>query len=112
MHDLVLSVDAVNRRQDDWLLSAFHFVSCVLTVFLSYAARAHSCDVGVSACRSAKINLLLARKQSLQLTCRDVDVRMSEKRETIGDGLSTETDDVLQKELDEFDDKIRKIVRA
>ena len=53
----------------------------------------------------------MARKQSLQLTCRDVEVRMSEKRETIGDGLSTETDDVLQKELNEFDDKIKKIVR-
>lgn len=36
---------------------------------------------------------------------------MSEKRETIGDGLSTKTDDVLQKELNEFDDNIKKIVR-
>lgn len=51
--------------------------------------------------------MLEGRKQSLLLTCRDLDVRMGEKRENIGDaGLSTESDEALEKNLNDFDAKL------
>lgn len=34
MHEHVISIDTVNSRQDNWLLSVFHFFPCVLTVFI------------------------------------------------------------------------------
>ncbi|CAM9695145.1 unnamed protein product [Ascophyllum nodosum] len=56
-----------------------------------------------------KIDLLQAQKQSLQLTCRDAEVRMAEKRETIGSDLSPDSDEVLQRNLSEFDNMIKQI---
>ena len=51
--------------------------------------------------------MLEGRKQSLLLACRDLDVRMGEKRENIGDaGLSTESDETLEKNLNDFDAKL------
>eukprot|EP00752_Nemacystus_decipiens_P005268 g4778.t1 len=54
-----------------------------------------------------EVGMLEGRKQSLLLTCRDLDVRMGEKRENIGDaGLSTESDEALEKNLNDFDAKL------
>eukprot|EP00903_Cladosiphon_okamuranus_P009090 g8688.t2 len=54
-----------------------------------------------------EVGMLEGRKQSLVLACRDLDVRMGEKRENIGDaGLSTESDEALERNLNEFDAKL------
>ncbi|CAM9968209.1 unnamed protein product, partial [Scytosiphon promiscuus] len=55
-----------------------------------------------------QVGMLEGRKQSLLLTCRDLEVRMGEKRENIGDGgdLNAASDENLQKELEEFDAKL------
>lgn len=55
--------------------------------------------------------MLEGRKQSLLLACRDLDVRMAEKRENIGDGeMSSESDETLSKNLQEFDAKLAAVV--
>ncbi|CAB1120817.1 unnamed protein product [Ectocarpus sp. CCAP 1310/34] len=54
-----------------------------------------------------EVRMLEERKQSLLLACRDLDVRMTEKRDNIGDGeMSSESDETLRKNLQEFDDKL------
>ncbi len=54
-----------------------------------------------------QVGILEGRKQSLMLTCRDLDVRMGEKRENIGDaGLSTESDETIENNLKDFDAKL------
>ncbi|CAM9768887.1 unnamed protein product, partial [Ectocarpus sp. 6 AP-2014] len=54
-----------------------------------------------------EVRMLEGRKQSLLLACRDLDVRMAEKRENIGDGeMSSESDETLSKNLQEFDAKL------
>lgn len=55
--------------------------------------------------------MLEGRKQSLLLACRDLDVRMAEKRENIGDGeMSSESDETLSNNLQEFDAKLAAVV--
>lgn len=54
--------------------------------------------------------MLEAQKQSLELTCRDLDVRMGEKRDNIGDAWSNDSDEVLEENLREFDEKYQKLV--
>ncbi|CAM9113656.1 unnamed protein product [Pylaiella littoralis] len=54
-----------------------------------------------------EVEVLEGRKQSLLLTCRDLDVRMGEKRDNIGDaGLSSESDETIERNLQEFDAKL------
>lgn len=57
-----------------------------------------------------KLDMLEAQKQSLQLTCRDLDVRIGEKRENVGDAMSNESDEVLETNLREFDEKLDRCV--
>lgn len=61
----------------------------------------------------SQVGILEGRKQSLVLTCRDLDVRMGEKRENIGDaGLSTESDETIENNLKDFDAKLAACVSA
>ncbi|CAN0237896.1 unnamed protein product, partial [Ectocarpus fasciculatus] len=54
-----------------------------------------------------EVRMLEGRKQSLLLACRDLDVRMAEKRANIGDGeMSSESDETLSNNLQEFDAKL------
>lgn len=56
------------------------------------------------------MQLLEAQKQSLELSCRDLDVRIGEKRDNIGDALSEDSNEVLERNLLEFDRKVNLIV--
>lgn len=51
-----------------------------------------------------------AKKESLERARRDLDVRIGEKRENIGDALSNDSDQVLEEKLREFDQNYQKLV--
>lgn len=57
-----------------------------------------------------QVDQLEAKKHTLELACRELDVRLAEKRDNIGDALSNDSDEVLQKNLREFDINFNNLV--